>query len=147
MENPSGITVSSALYEKAEQLSEKYGLDIKIADKANSKFESYIGLHGKPVMEENVILAGLDLIDTVLQEYKIGDLKEGTIYYYVEIHLLKELNYVSRYSDSSVSKTDISKMDCHWDTDWNGKGALYVDLETMTADDFKEKLKTIGLIK
>ncbi len=138
LKNPSGITVSSSLYERAKQLSEKYHVDIKIADKANSKFEMYYYYHGNAVMEENLISEGLDLLESVLQEKGADYFKEKILCSTrerLEIHLIEDIVAVSGTSNAVMYSITKYKYD-YFSTHTQNITSLYVDVDTMTEENY-----------
>jgi len=144
IENPSGLTVSASLYERAKQLSEKYDLDIKIAEQVAR--ESY----GKPAMEEEKISSALDLLELFLSEYGTTYLEEKVYYKKystLEIHLLKdvEMSWALQEADATYFYTDKMnyKLEVATNTEYVLKKILYIDLEHMTKEDYREVFKLL----
>jgi len=64
-----GSVVSEALYEKADQLSEQYGIEIKIAELAGTEFRSFTA---NPETDEDYIRRALETVEQTLVLYPEG---------------------------------------------------------------------------
>ena len=65
-EDKGGEAVSSALYERAEELEEAYGVEICIADQCETEFEDF---NAEQYLDEEGISSGLDLLEETLSSY------------------------------------------------------------------------------
>ena len=84
---PEGTAVSNELFERAEALSEKYGVEILIADQCDTVFPDH---SADLLLDEADISQALDTVDYVLDRYPDGffeQLKHNT-YKEIEIQLL-----------------------------------------------------------
>ncbi len=68
-EIPGGTAVSQSLYDRAAELSEKYGLDIRIADQCQLSYQDYTA---SMVKNENKIQKALDTLENALTSYPEG---------------------------------------------------------------------------
>lgn len=88
--NQSGTAVSDHLYEKADALSEKYGVEIKIAEQVSLEIGAFLVAQEN---DENYILSALEAVEEVCAAYPqrfIDQLAYGD-YKTIEIHLAGNL--------------------------------------------------------
>lgn len=123
------------VYKKAQRLSDKYGLDIKIGKDA-----SCYGVQGKQVLDGKQILAELSLIASIMQVYGTDYVEENILHAEigsVEIHLLKDLEEVGGISESFETVEYRNKVNFYL-TGERGRFILHIDVEHATAMDYKE---------
>lgn len=63
---PAGTSADADLYERAQEISERYGLQIRIADQCETEF-SYFSAY--QITDRDLISSGLDLLERALEEY------------------------------------------------------------------------------
>jgi len=139
--DPVGKIVDAQLYKRAKELSEKYHLDIRIAELAYSAFEDYFGLHGQEILDEEKITEELDLIEEIMEQYGSDYMEEKILYAAygnVEIHLLKELELVWGVQEAGPIEVYTEKINFDLDTMQRGRLILYIDVEHATEEDYKE---------
>lgn len=89
--------VAIALYERAEEIGEKYGVEIRIAEQLD---EDYNDFKAEQMLDESKIELALDVLDKGLSIYPEGYLKQlsyGSIYE-IEIHLAGALENLEQYN-------------------------------------------------
>ncbi|MBQ8815578.1 MAG: hypothetical protein IJZ85_13915 [Lachnospiraceae bacterium] len=87
-----GTVVAGELYDRAQQISEKFGVTVKIAELAKTEYMDYIG---EQCYDETQISAALDTLKCVLASYPEGfidQLYHGN-YRKIEIHLTGALDH------------------------------------------------------
>lgn len=123
---PNGSEVSQALYEKANEISSTYGLDIKIAEQTDTDFSDFMAIRE---LNESYISTALHILENVCASYPKGFMEQllhGT-QKEIEIHLvgtltklpIEETNtgftsfdaFVQQQTGKTVLVADITKTD------------------------------------
>ena len=98
---PVGNAVDPALYQRAAQLSEKYGMEIRIADQCGTEYSDYTTVQ---VTDEEAITAALDTLDKAFSAYPEGffsQLSYGSIRK-IQVHLSGALTGQESHEMSSA---------------------------------------------
>lgn len=91
-ERPGGVTADAALYRRAKELSERFGVDIRIADECQLTYTSY---RAEEMTDREMLTEALDRLETALAGYPAGFFEQlcyGTIER-VRIELVNCLRY------------------------------------------------------
>lgn len=91
-ERPGGVTADAALYRRAKELSERFGVDIRIADECQLNYTSY---QAEEMTDKEMVTEALDRLETALAGYPAGFFEQlcyGTIER-VQIELVNCLRY------------------------------------------------------
>lgn len=125
---PVGTAVSQELFDKAKSLSEKYGVEILIADQCDTVFPDH---RADLLLEEADIAQALDTVDYVLGRYPEGffeQLKHNT-YKEIEIQLLGILE--KDYSEGDITYVSGGFVN----SSYTGKLLMALDARPMDLDD------------
>lgn len=125
---PVGTAVSQELFDKAKSLSEKYGVEILIADQCDTVFPDH---SADLLLEEADIAQALDTVDYVLGRYPEGffeQLKHNT-YKEIEIQLLGILE--KDYSEGDIIYVSGGFVN----SSYTGKLLMALDARPMDLDD------------
>ena len=115
--------VSIALYERAKEIGEKYGVEIRIAEQLD---EDYNDFKAEQMLDEYKIELALDVLDKGLSIYPEGYLKQllyGSIYE-MEIHLAGALENLEQYHVEANGFTSYAG----FVQERNGKSVMVLDV-------------------
>lgn len=119
------VSVSQALYDRAEQLGEQYGVKIKIADKCKT---FYYDTNVELELDEAVIENGLNWLEMVLADYPENFFRQLQFGNYDEI----EINLVGKLERNYESVYDVAA----FVTERSGYYALVMKADRAEYDDF-----------
>lgn len=99
-EDTGGTAVAQELYDRADALSEQYGVHIKIADQCATEYNTYTTVQDLDYWH---ITSGLDALETALSSYPGGFMEQllYDTYYEIEINLTGELTPIGMPEDAN----------------------------------------------